>query len=151
MQTFHPYYNYEECAKCLDNKRLNKQKVEALQILKALKDPEYGWQNHPAVNMWRGYSEALVEYASVITLECIKRGFKDTCLPKIESLANTEKMCYNTYGKYWTAFEYPAWRGLEEFHLSHKSNLIRKDPEHYSKFFPDIPNDIPYYWPSKMN
>lgn len=51
MQTFMPYYNWDECAKVLDNKRLNKQKVEALQILKAINDPEYGWQNHPAVNM----------------------------------------------------------------------------------------------------
>lgn len=33
MQTFLPYSSFEESAKCLDNKRLGKQRVEAKQIL----------------------------------------------------------------------------------------------------------------------
>lgn len=53
MQTFLPYKSFAESAACLDNKRLGKQRVEVLQILKALHNPSYGWQNHPAVKMCR--------------------------------------------------------------------------------------------------
>lgn len=49
MQTFLPFPSFIESARVLDNKRLCKQRVECLQILKALHDPSYGWQNHPAV------------------------------------------------------------------------------------------------------
>ena len=38
-------------------RRLGKQGVEALQVVRALTRPGYGWQNHPAVRMWRGYEE----------------------------------------------------------------------------------------------
>ena len=42
---------------------------------------------------------------------------------------------------------FPDWFGDEQFHLSHQSNLLRKDYEHYSQFFMGIPDDIPYVWP----
>jgi alpha-tubulin suppressor-like RCC1 family protein len=32
---------------------------------------------------------------------------------------------------------------------SHRSNLIRKMPEHYGPIWPDVPDDLPYYWPGK--
>jgi hypothetical protein len=41
----------------------------------------------------------------------------------------------------------PYWMGAEGFHLSHKSNLILKDPEYYQKYWPDIPPGLPYIWP----
>ena len=43
---------------------------------------------------------------------------------------------------------YPPWVGDANFHLSHKSNLLRKQPDHYSKYFLNIPYDLPYIWPS---
>jgi hypothetical protein len=42
----------------------------------------------------------------------------------------------------------PSWFGLEEFHRSHRSNLLRKDYEYYSQYFDEDPN-LPYYWPAK--
>lgn len=63
MQTFLPYSSFSKSASVLDNKRLGKQRVECLQILKALSDPAYGWQNHPAVKMWKGYTDRLVHLA----------------------------------------------------------------------------------------
>lgn len=41
----------------------------------------------------------------------------------------------------------PEWLGDPILHETHKSNLLRKDFNHYSKFFPNIPNHLPYYWP----
>lgn len=54
MQTFLPYSSFKDSARVLDRQRLGKQRVENMQIITALLDPDYGWQNHPAVNMWRG-------------------------------------------------------------------------------------------------
>ena len=48
MQTFLPFPDFQQSAAVLDHVRLGKQRVEALQILRALVIPEYGWQSHPA-------------------------------------------------------------------------------------------------------
>ena len=135
MQTFLSYSDFAKSAACLDNKRLGKQRVECLQILKALSDSSYGWQNHPAVKMWRDYTGALICYGRAICLEWRdKRGFNDTCFEKIVDIASP-------FGNM------PAWFGNEQFHASHRSNLLRKDYIYYSKFGWTEPIDLPYIWP----
>ena len=43
-------------------------------------------------------------------------------------------------------FVLPYWLGNEEFHSSHRANLLRKDSEYYSKHgWTEDPND-PYVW-----
>jgi hypothetical protein len=32
-------------------------------------------------------------------------------------------------------------------HRSHRSALIRKDPDRYGLLFPGVPDDLPYVWP----
>src|SRR3954467_500955 len=54
MQTFLPVADFAGSARLLDTPRLGKQRVETLQILRAIELPDYGWANHPAVLMWRG-------------------------------------------------------------------------------------------------
>ena len=63
MQTFLPYSDFEKTARCLDNKRLGKQRVETLQILND------SWPNHPATKMWRNYKGCLAEYGLIICEE----------------------------------------------------------------------------------
>lgn len=143
MQTFLPYPQFYESAHALDNKRLGKQRVECLQILRALTNKKYGWQNHPAVNMWRGHEGALLTYTHVIIDIWRARGFKDTCKAKVHKEFPYERFTEEQY-------IYPPWLGNEAFHLSHQSNLIRKFPEHYRKIFgPDVPDNLPYVWPTK--
>lgn len=134
MQTFLPYANFADSAKCLDRQRLGKQRVECLQLLKAI---NFGgaWVNHPATKMWLGYSPLLAEYGIRICEEWIKRGYKDTCLAKIMEFSINDRPSI------------PNWIGNEEFHISHQSNLVRKKPEHYRQFFPTVPDNIPYIWP----
>lgn len=139
MQTFLPYPDFAKSAACLDNKRLGKQRVECLQILKALSNPTYGWQNHPAVKMWRGFDWALSEYGCVVCREWIKRGFKDTCFEKINETWNLIKTP--------SSFTIPSFINNEQFHASHRSNLLRKDPVHYGQFGWTEPNNLPYVWP----
>ena len=114
----------------LDNRRLCKQRLEALQILNTLTGKSTGWKNHPAVKMWKSYEGALSYYGWVMCTEWINRGFKSTI---------HTKFCPFLYG------EMPLWLN-EEFCRSHRSNLTRKYPEWYSKFWQEDPT-LPYVWP----
>ena len=52
MQTFLPYDTFEESATVLDYRRLGKQRVEGMQIINAIENPnKQGWQNHQIVIM----------------------------------------------------------------------------------------------------
>jgi Pyrimidine dimer DNA glycosylase len=139
MQTFLPYDDFYKTAQVLDWRRLGKQRVEAKQVLLTIDrgDEAGGWKNHPAVNMWRGYEEALALYGAVICLEWVERGYNDTQLGWFrERIPNS-------------VIELPPWLGDEQFHLGHQSNLIRKLPEHYGPIFEGVPDDVPYYWPDQ--
>lgn len=135
MQTFLPYPNFVQTAKCLDYRRLGKQRVEAWQIYQAIKNPNYGWQNHPIVNMWRGYEVALLYYGATICLEWKRRGYKDNMLKLFEKEIRKD-----------TRLLMPKWFDNNKFHASHRSNLLRKNKEYYSKFNWTESDNLPYYW-----
>lgn len=125
-------------AKVLDRLRLGKQRVETLQVIKALVVPDYGWQNHPAVRMWRGYEDTLLEYQHAVCAEWTGRGYRDTCWEKSLDMLNDGREIHDGI---------PPWLGNSELHLSHQSNLVRKDPEHYGPLFPGVPDNMVYVWP----
>lgn len=139
MQTFLPYEDFLSSAACLDRQRLGKQRVECLQILRTLVGESKGWAQHPAVKMWRGHEVSLVDYAMCVCNEWTSRGYKDTCRDKI--LALGQKIPDLTSRR-------PSWLGWPSFHRSHQSNLLRKDPVHYSNYFKDVPDDLDYVWPA---
>ena len=122
--------------------RLGKQRVECLQILKALTLPNYGWKNHPATKMWKGYEQALVWYGVEICEEWRNREYKDTILDILLDQ-------FDTGGWHPTnPPPLPPWIGDEDFHNSHKSNLLRKFPKYYSQFNWQVPDNLPYIWPT---
>lgn len=131
MQTFLPYPDFEKSLQVLDKKRLGKQRVEAMQIHNALVGKSKGWLNHPATKMWRGYEKALAHYHNLSIIEWQRRGCKN----------NMQLIPINV------AIIMPPWFGSTDFHISHQSNLLRKDFEYYQKYFPNIPSDLPYIWP----
>lgn len=152
MQTFLPYESFVKTAKCLDKKRLGKQRVEAYQILKVLlgigkrnKNGKLAWENHPAVKMWKGHEFLLVSYIMIICTEWKRRGCNDTVLEKTLELIN--KLPKEFKAKY--SQQIPIWYYNKDFHASHRSNLLRKDIEYYSQFGWNEPNNLPYYWPVK--
>lgn len=134
MQTFLPEQSFVLSARALDRQRLGKQRVEAKQIMLALSDPAYGWQNHPAVRMWRGHSAALAEYGYWVCSEWIARGYRDSLLPFFEARMDVDPAL-------------PRWLANPAFCRSHQSNLIRKLPGHYRPLWPDVPDNLPYVWP----
>ncbi len=133
MQTFLPYRNFRSSLSALDMRRLGKQRVEAYQIIKALSDPTYGWQKHPAVNMWRGYTDSLKYYYNTSLEVFDYRGgtnirLKPMVLPPYPLI-------------------HPPWLGDEAFHASHRSNLLRKDGKFYARYGWKESPDLPYVWP----
>ncbi len=149
MQTFLPYASFADSGGVLDPKRLGKQRVEALQIIKALTVPGYGWRNHPAVLMWKGHEEALVRYGLDICTAWCSLGFDDTCEVKMRDdlRSATGLDVVRTQDELGAAGALPAWLGDEALHVSHRSALVRKDPDWYGPLFPGVPDDIPYLWP----
>ena len=149
MQTFLPYPGFLASAGALDQKRLGKQRVETVQVLRGLTVPTYGWRHHPAVKMWIGYEEALVRYGLDICAVWTATGRADTTAATL--LADLEATrgitTIRTQQDLAAAGELPPWLGDEALHLSHRSALFRKDPDFYRPLFGEVPGDLPYVWP----
>lgn len=141
MQTFLPYSDFKISAVCLDNRRLGKQRVECLQILKSLTDVHYGWRNHPAVKMWEDYEAALYRYACAIIHQWTSWPIYgiDNCLEQITYIMIKNQIPFE--GKD------PFWLGDEKFHLSHRSKLLQKDYDFYRRFGWNVSNNLDYIWP----
>ena len=148
MQTFVPYASFEESARVLDTKRLGKQRVEVIQVVRALTVPGYAWSSHPAVLMWRGHEEALGRYGVTMCEVWTERGFADTCEATIVAdLAAAGVDRVRPYDELLTAGALPGWLFDDRVQRSHRSALVRKDPAHYAPLFPDVPPDLEYHWP----
>lgn len=148
MQTFLPYADFERSARALDTKRLGKQRVEALQVVRALTVPGYGWTQHPAVLMWKGHEEALGRYGLTCCAVWVAAGFGDTCATTIVTdLRAAGIATVRSQVQLADDGQLPSWLGDEALHRSHRSALVRKDPGHYRPLFPDVPDDLPYVWP----
>jgi hypothetical protein len=95
-----------------------------------------GFCNHPIVEMWFGYEDALREYIDAHIKEWIKRGFKNTM---------------KVYGV--RAKIYPDWVYWDFFHENHKGSLIKKERERgetpwyqMKKDFLNVDDFIDYIW-----
>ncbi|RIX27938.1 MSMEG_6728 family protein [Amnibacterium setariae] len=145
MQTFLPFASFDESARVLDGPRLGKQRVETLQILRALVVPTYGWQRHPAVGMWRGHVPALTAYGLAMVREWTRRGYADAVGEQLLEFAPEVDGRPQT----WLARQglLPRWVGDVRVHESHRSKLIAKEPEFYRPLFPGTPEGLEYVWP----
>jgi hypothetical protein len=144
MQTFIPLatLDFDEIAKVLDNKRLNKQALEGWQIMLTLLelDPQgehrkpKGWVNHPAVKLWRDNEALLYTYILAMTREWVRRGYKTTIGDKASAtLDRAWQLGY--IGAFHTV---PSWMQdsakFEAIASSHRLALLAKDYQWYSQF-----------------
>lgn len=147
MQTFLPYPSFRECARVLDDARLNAQIKEARQILDVLARKRrhgdryedgrpVGWANHPAVLMWEGCEWALILYHNEMLKE--RRG-----RPTTRSETRT------LIGQVGFDVARPRWLGDERLHGSHRAALLAKDPEWYGRFEWNENPEVAYWWPTK--
>ena len=150
MQTFLPYPGFRASAAALDPRRLGKQRVETIQVLRALTRTQYGWKHHPAVKMWRGYEEALTRYGLDMCEVWSATGRADTCAATLvaDLEIGTGITGVRTQDELAEAGALPPWLGDPDLHRSHRSALLRKDAAYYRDVFTDVPDDLPYVWPS---
>ncbi|MFF3846591.1 MSMEG_6728 family protein [Streptomyces sp. NPDC002328] len=150
MQTFLPYSDFARSAAVLDPRRLGKQRVEALQVLRGLTVAGYGWRHHPAVRMWAGYEEALVRYGLEICGAWTAGGRADTCAASLvtDFAGPGGAAGVRTQRRLAAEGDLPPWLGDPAFHRSHRSALVRKQPDFYTPLFPGVPDDLPYVWPA---
>jgi hypothetical protein len=152
MQTFLPSSNMIWSAMELDSKRLNKQILEAYQILNTLSTGAKAWSNHPAVLMWKGHEYSLRTYARTMATEAKKRGIKVD-----KNLANLD-ILEHKYGHTWGT-DMPRWFGQESMNrivATHRANLYRKDPIFYEAYATAVNSEYNkpccekclYYWPT---
>lgn len=135
MQTFLPYSDFTSIARCLDNKRLNKQILECdvlIDLREGVKDNS--WKNHPAYRMWFDYPNTLIHYRNVMLKEWMDRG----------------KNSNRKFRTYYSPIIYPDFLYDLRVIQSHRSNLLRKLPEHYKQFGWDDYGIQGYYWPCEV-
>jgi hypothetical protein len=78
----------------------------------------------------------------------VESGFGDTCAATIGSELTSIGIAHvRTQAELADAGALPPWLGDDDFHRSHRSALVRKDPDFYGPKFPDVPDDLPYVWP----
>lgn len=141
MQTFLPYPDFRRSLDTLDYPaRSGNQRVEARAIIRIAtlkrRGCRPGYESHPAVLMWEPWLPALKIYYNESLLAFARKG------------GDNDKL-----RPYW--FDYdeacsvamPPWLGDERLHASHRSALLRKDYDYYSRFGWSEPPDLPYYWP----
>jgi len=161
MQTFLPYADYAATAAVLDNQRLNKQALEAWQIMMTLlaldpagdyREPK-GWRNHPAVKLWRGHESALLDYTGAMVTEWVSRGYKSTIYDKAQ--ATYEVALLRGLVNDDQPTEQPDWANdptfLDRFTSSHRTALLAKNYEWYKQFgWPEdtgvAPTAYEYVW-----
>lgn len=139
MQTFLPWADFDKSAQAFDavsnSRRLFNQVNECAAIAKALVTGK-GWVHHPATLMWKGHEAALLRYAVAVAKESADRGRPNPAIDTIvELLVSTSN------------YADPPWLGDSVLHDSHKSNLLRKVPDHYAPLWPHIQPNVEYAWP----
>lgn len=130
MQTFLPYHpifndntgewSFANTAEVLDKKRLNKQVVEASQILEILcgRYADARFRNHPAVLQWTGHEWVLLDYLNDLCMEAKARLIQCSILDKIGG--------YMALMPGNASQELPEWMERPDIFASHRSRLLFK-------------------------
>lgn len=134
MQTFLPFSDFAQTAKCLDTRRLGKQIVEARQIYDIMFRPEVSkatvaQQHHPIVNIWRHWVELPLETLSGY-IHILNAEWRDRTSNNHESAVAVSAA--GSIFKLLIPLPYA-------FHFAHRCSLLAKDFEHYDIEFSHLP------------
>lgn len=146
MITFLPYNDFVLSLRCLDNKRIVKQVIEAYQMWCCLMNiSHHRWRNTVMVKIWEGYEKALQLYTILALKEAESRITKKGRNYYMPTMRKHLKN-YNFYDLD-NVIEYPEWFGDVRFHDSHKAMLYHKNPIYYIDFEQEGKKYSKYYWP----
>lgn len=142
MQTYLPFADFLWSARCLDDRTLSNQRIQNHDIMRALLTGEDHLED-PAVLMWWGHEKALLAYHQAVCNEWVNnRG-------RVDAWWDATRLLFLEYNKEPTKLPMilPIWLGNPDFHISHQSDLLRRDEEHYRPWFPGIRTDHIPMWP----
>ena len=111
----------------LDRVRMNKQVIEAKQIISTISGYSKSWKNHPVCLMYREHKEWLYDY--MCCMDCYLKGLYE-------------------YSKYWSDEAdkiRPSFLDLDELIIQHRKRLYSKSPDKYRQFAEYGTSDINYY------
>lgn len=128
MQVFVPFKNPFECAKVLDDRRLNKQIIECRQILKAIRGESSAWANHPCTKMYRDHEQWLTHYMHCLELY---KSHKDMCDEDFDE-ATLDLFLAMEIDEMANAMTPPFL--TEEFCIQHRRRLYTKNFRYYLQF-----------------
>lgn len=125
MQVFHPFEDAYKSAQCIDDKRLLNQVNEIKTILGSLREEYKAWRNHSTTKLWENNSDYLRYYQIVLLDVWTKKHYCVGLDIPYDVVANSIMK-----GR-------PKFFTLEYFKEQQKI-LLKKNPEHYKKYFPDV-------------
>lgn len=114
MQVFLPFPDIKKSIQTLDKIRLWKQVLEAHQLISVIEGKKQGYRNHPCTKMYSKYPEFLKAYYNTALAEWVLIGRTNYKPIEIKEVV------------------YPEWYGDDDFHKSHRSNLLRKAVDDYN-------------------
>lgn len=156
MQTYFISADPTETAESLGAKELIQQIDDVLLILVTINQTaDTGFSAHPVVKMWRGHEVYLAHYGLIMCDEALTNrpvhmiSQSAGVIGEItQKRADIEQhLDWSASGEY--SMEPPPWVRDPNLHKAHKSELLRANPSLYDKYWPDVPMDVPCYWPVK--
>lgn len=150
MITFLPFSDLMMSVAVLDDKRLQKQIIEAWQILNSLQESYCNGvpiNNHPAFKMWEGCENMLTVYGILCYSEWRRRRFLATGEERSHKSGDEMVHRLHVAGTDISDVTIPWWWGYSQFHEFHQGRLLAKDYERYVEFFPNTSIRGGYYWP----
>lgn len=171
MQTFLPFPHFTMSAQVLDKKRLGKQRVETLQILKVLWRGKYYCNDcQKTITHFNPYKTGFHCYDCEAPLKMtgwynhpavqlwighpwsLYNYLTEIC--KEWSIRGYKDTCYNKasilVSKNFSdvsANMLPHWFGNEKFHSAHRAALLFKNYEYYKQFAWKEEPKLEYFWP----
>lgn len=131
-QIYLPYPDFNLVAKCLDNKRLNKQITEAKQVYTQNRYGFGGQGNRKPYLMWYGYEYYLLVYIRDLYFEWNRR-WRDNERGGVP-LHKAGDYCLQELNKQDLHPIKPDWFNNLAIYSTYRSALLYKDYNHYSKF-----------------
>lgn len=152
LNTWLPYDNYAESADILTDRHIFMQLQDCTKLLYWLTEmplnrrtPSKAQLEHPCVIQWRGYVPSLYDYTLEIMMVAYERSSLTNKQEQISEMAENINILDGLVSN--MKEETPSWLGNEDYHLSHKSNLIRLSRSAYESIWPDVPDNLELIWP----
>ncbi len=145
LRTWLPADTFIASATLLHDNEVYRIRQHVLFILNVLAGRHQHMRHSPHVVMWRGAELQLVAYGTTMCREWRQRGHDDKLEAQIYAFGE-EALRIGTLTPQLNGNK-PWWLGNEGFHLSHRSGLVKINPEYYKTLWKDVSPDLPMVSP----